>query len=117
MDFPHPIEEAIALASLTTLDVGGPARYLARCGNARELVDTLAVARDRGLAIFLLGGGSNLLVADQGFDGLVVRITDETLTFESAADKVLVRAGAGVAWDRLVERTVAEGLGGLECLS
>ncbi len=117
MDFPHPVEERITLASLTTLEVGGPARYLARCGNARELVDTLAVARDRGLGIFLLGGGSNLLAADRGFDGLVVRITDETLAFEPAADKVLVRAGAGVGWDRLVARTVAAGLGGLECLS
>jgi len=117
MDFPLPVAEAIALASLTTLGVGGPARYLARCSNARELIDCLAVARDRGLETFLLGGGSNLLVADRGFDGLVVRLTDETLIFEPAAGKVLVRAGAGMEWDRLVERTAAADLGGLECLS
>ncbi len=99
------------------MEVGGPARYLARCHGAVELTELLGWGNARRLPIFVLGGGTNLLVADAGFDGLVIQQLDASITIESRGDRVLVRAGAGVLWDTLVERTVAEGLGGLECLS
>ncbi len=111
------VERGVALATLTTFEVGGPARYLARCHGAVELAELLAWARAGQLPTFVLGGGSNLLVADAGFDGLVIQQLDDSITIESRGDNALVRAGAGVAWDALVEHTVAEGLGGLECLS
>ena len=111
------IDEGVPLAERTTLGVGGPARFLARCSGAFELAELLAWARARRLETLLLGGGCNLLVADSGFDGLVILLTDDSIAFENAGDRVRVRADAGVAWDALVERTVAEGLGGLECLS
>ncbi len=112
-----PVEKGPALAPLTTLEVGGPARYLARCQGAVELTEALGWADSKRLPIFVLGGGSNLLVADAGFDGLVIRQLDTSIAIENRGQRVLVRAGAGVEWDTLVEYTVAEGLGGLECLS
>lgn len=112
------LEENVPLAPLTTLGVGGPARYLARCPTPASLAEAFAWARERGLETFVLGGGSNLLVADAGYDGLVVSIDDEAFTFEDEGpDAVIVRAGGGVDWDRLVAATVDAGLGGLECLS
>jgi len=112
----HPAED-VPLAPLTTLGVGGSARYLARCQDTAELRAAFALAGERGLATFVLGGGSNLLVADRGFDGLVVTIEDRSLRFEGEDDAVLVRAGAGLAWDELVAAAVERGLGGVECLS
>ncbi|HEX9736192.1 MAG TPA: UDP-N-acetylmuramate dehydrogenase [Thermoanaerobaculia bacterium] len=110
-------EENVPLAPLTTLGVGGPARYLARCPTPASLSVAFDHARELGLATFVLGGGSNLLVSDDGFDGLVVRIDDGSLSFEDESGLVTVRAGAGVDWDVLVAATVDAGLGGLECLS
>ncbi len=112
------LEEGVPLADLTTLGVGGPARYLARCATPGELSAGLALARERGLATFILGGGSNLLAADAGFDGLVLQCGDDSLAFETeASGGVLARVGAGADWDGVVAATVDEGLAGLECLS
>jgi UDP-N-acetylmuramate dehydrogenase len=112
-----PIEEDVPLSGLTTLGVGGPARRLARCRTADELTALLAWAGERQLEVFVLGGGSNLLAADAGFDGLVVELADDRVELVEQAAGVLVRAAAGADWDGLVARTVAAGLGGLECLS
>jgi UDP-N-acetylmuramate dehydrogenase len=114
---PPRLEEDVPLAGLTTLEVGGPARFLVRCRTEGEIQASFALARERGVSLFVLGGGSNLLAADRGFDGLVLKVEDDTLAFRADGESVLVEAGAGVDWDRLVETTVAEGLGGLECLS
>ena len=114
---PVALDEGVPLSTLTTLAVGGPARYLARCQGAFDLAELLAWAKKQELATYVLGGGSNLLVADSGLDALVVQLLDDSITMEDEGDRVRVRAGAGVEWDALVERSVAEGLGGLECLS
>ncbi len=117
-DAPVPIDEDVPLATLTTLEVGGPARYLAACRSAVEVTDLLVWARLESLETFVLGGGSNLLVADSGFDGLVIQLLDDSIVLETHDEgRVRIRAGAGVEWDALVARAVAEGLGGLECLS
>ncbi len=117
MDFPLPVDENVPLAPLTTLEVGGPARYLASCATVGELRRWLGWARSLSLPACVLGGGSNLLVADRGFDGLCLRLRDATVELEPRRGGVLVRAAAGAGWDALVACTVAEGLGGLECLS
>lgn len=105
------------LAPYTTFGVGGPARYLARCATASALAELAQAAAAHGMPTFVLGGGSNLLVSDQGFAGLVLQLAGETLEMEETAEGVALRVGAGVVWDDLVARTVAAGLGGLECLS
>jgi len=115
------VEEQVEMARLTTLEVGGPARYLARCRSLHDVREALAFARDARLEVFVFGGGSNLLVADTGFDGLVLQVVDAELVFEELGEDlsgaVRVRAGAGVEWDALVAAAVERGLGGLECLS
>ncbi len=110
--------EDVPLAGLTTLGVGGPARYLARCRSAASLAEVLDRARRRALPVVLLGGGSNLLASDAGFPGIAIQLADESIEVVEAGDgAVRVRAAAGVDWDALVARTVAAGLAGLECLS
>ncbi len=110
------------LAPLTTFDLGGRARALVEVGSDATLVEALRYAKDQRAPVFVLGGGSNVVIADAGFAGLVVRMASRGVALEDAGEdaagpRVLVRAAAGEPWDGLVARTVAEGLGGLECLS
>ncbi|MEM9554712.1 MAG: UDP-N-acetylmuramate dehydrogenase [Acidobacteriota bacterium] len=114
------IERQRAFATMTTLEVGGPASEIAHVTSEAALRELLADARSRRLPVFVLGGGSNLLVADRGFDGLVVRYDDTALSFEdgdASAGSVRVRAGAGLEWNELVAASVDAGLAGLECLA
>lgn len=117
MTVPPRLEEGVTLASLTTLQVGGPIRFLARCRDLAELGEARRWAQSSNLRTFALGGGSNVLAADRGFDGLVIQWLDDSIDIEARGEQVLVQAGAGVEWDALVERAVAEGFAGLECLS
>ncbi len=116
---PLSFAENVPLAPLTTLEVGGAARYLARCADVDQLVMALVTAREHQLETIVLGGGSNVVIADDGFDGLVLTLGIEDLVLETdqRAGTALVRAGAGVVWDALVAQTTSKGLGGLECLS
>lgn len=107
------IKENVALAPLTTLGVGGPARFFVRATSEPQVLSALEHARAIGLDVFVLGGGSNVLVSDSGFDGLVVRIALLGLR----GDRERIVAQAGEDWDRFVERCVANDLAGVECLS
>lgn len=107
------VEENVSLAGLTTFRLGGPARYFARVQNVEELKQSLDFARDQNLATLILGGGSNVLIDDKGFDGLVIKI--EITGVDKEGDTLVV--GAGENWDALVARAVAEGLWGVENLS
>jgi UDP-N-acetylmuramate dehydrogenase len=111
------VRDDVPLAPLTTLELGGRARHLVEAADEATLLAALAWARARGVPALVLGGGSNVVVADAGFDGLVVRVTSRGRTFASAGDEVRVTAAAGEPWDELVADTVARGLAGLECLS
>src|SRR3989344_3304895 len=114
------IEENVPLAPLTTFFIGGPARYFARVTTVEELKQSIDYARDKSLATLVLGGGSNVLVSDAGFDGLVIKIEMtgvERLPAGKAGGGDTLIAGAGENWDRLVERAVADGLWGIENLS
>ncbi|MSR71001.1 UDP-N-acetylmuramate dehydrogenase [Candidatus Kaiserbacteria bacterium] len=106
-------EANVPLAPLTTFGLGGPARRLIRIKTVEALQESLDYARDHKLATLMLGGGSNMLVDDAGFDGLVIKI--ELMGVEREGDMLI--AGAGESWDTLVERAVAEGLWGIENLS
>ncbi|MBF6333789.1 UDP-N-acetylmuramate dehydrogenase [Nocardia transvalensis] len=106
------VRNSVRLAELTTLRVGGPAT-VADCDTTDALIATVRTLDAAGVPVLLLAGGSNLLVADAGFGGVVVRIATEGV--EIGADRVVAEAGAN--WDAVVAATVDAGLGGLECLS
>jgi UDP-N-acetylmuramate dehydrogenase len=111
------LRENVQLGPRTTLGVGGPARLLADARSERDVHEALGWARQRGVRVRVLGGGSNLLVADAGFDGLVLAIGLTGIAFSSAHGDATLVAAAGEPWDHVVERAVARGLAGLEALS
>ncbi|GAA2896874.1 UDP-N-acetylmuramate dehydrogenase [Streptosporangium fragile] len=95
------------------MGLGGPAGAFVEAGSAEEIVELVAAADRAGEPVLVLGGGSNLVVADDGFDGLVVRVASRGVEVDGGR----VTAQAGEDWDALVERAVAEGWSGVECLS
>ncbi|MFC7341565.1 UDP-N-acetylmuramate dehydrogenase [Saccharopolyspora griseoalba] len=108
----------LPLADFTTLRLGGPATGLVTATSDDELVDAVRAADDRGRRLLVLGGGSNLVVGDDGFDGHVVRIATRGREYDSVGDGLVqLTAEAGENWDDVVADAVAQGLGGLECLS
>ena len=112
------IREHIPLAPLTTLGVGGPARFFAEAGTEEEVREAVEFARSRELPLFVLGGGSNVVFADEGFAGLVLRIAINDVSQASGSQsQAIFVASAGHDWDELVARTVEAGCAGLECLS
>jgi UDP-N-acetylmuramate dehydrogenase len=111
------IQENIALAPLTTLGVGGAARYFAAAHTVDEATEALVWARERGLPVFILGGGSNLVVSDAGFAGLVLHVAIAGLTVRDVAGRRIYLVGAGIEWDTFVSRAVDDNCGGIECLS
>jgi UDP-N-acetylmuramate dehydrogenase len=104
---------AMPLAGRTTLGVGGAARYLVECADDDSVRGAIAFARDAGLPLRVLGGGSNIVVADDGFPGVVCTIGDRTLTLDG--DRL--QLGGGASWDDAVRAAVDGGLSGIECLS
>jgi UDP-N-acetylmuramate dehydrogenase len=111
------VSDHVSLARLTTLELGGPARHLIEVGDEASVSAALAWARARGLPVLVLGGGSNVVVADAGFDGVVLRIDLRGVRFRPDGDRVCVDAAAGEPWDALVRDAVARGLAGIECLA
>ena len=98
---------------LTTMRVGGPTGEYEVATSTAELVDRVRSADARDEPLLIMGGGSNLVVSDSGWDGVTVRAAST----EIDVDTTIVTADAGVEWDRLVEHTVSQGLSGLEALS
>ncbi|MDA8368800.1 MAG: UDP-N-acetylmuramate dehydrogenase [Nocardiopsaceae bacterium] len=108
----------VSLADYTTLGLGGPAARFHTAGDTDELVAAVAAADAVGEPLLILGGGSNLVVADDGFDGTVVHVDSQgTVVDTETEDRVRVRVGAGVEWEPFVAWSVDEGLSGIECLS
>lgn len=107
------IKEQESLAPYTTFKIGGPARFFCTISNQDDLSEAVAFAQEKKIPIFVLGGGSNVLISDKGFDGLVIKI--EIMGIEEQGDILL--AGAGEQWDDFVEYAVNKGLYGIENLS
>ncbi len=99
----------------TTLELGGPARAIAECPGPSAVRQALELARQQHWSVAVLGGGSNLVVSDRGFDGLLVQVTDDRCVADLPSGHV--RVGAGHDWDGLVAFAVAHRLAGIECLS
>lgn len=104
------IKESVLLREYATYKIGGPARYFCEVKNESDLQEAIKFAHAKDLQIFILGGGSNLIISDDGFDGLVIKIGTITLNIENDS----VEAGAGVSMAELVAWTTRAGLMGLE---
>jgi UDP-N-acetylmuramate dehydrogenase len=106
------------LKPFTTFKVGGPAAFFAGAATHEDFLQALRFARRQGQDVFLLGGGSNILVSDSGFPGLVIHPVGRGITIETAeSERVTLRVEAGECWDEVVGRAVAEGFWGIENLS
>ena len=101
------------LADYTTIGLGGPARDFVRASTTQELIEAVRAAAASGEPVLILGGGSSLVVADEGFAGTVVQVATQGF----GVRRGLVTVAAGEDWDAVVARSVAAGLAGLECLS
>jgi UDP-N-acetylmuramate dehydrogenase len=111
------LREHVSLQWLCTLGVGGSARWFARADTTDDVQAIHAWCLEHDLPLFVLGGGSNLVISDDGFPGLVMHMSVAGITTNDEVDATLVKAGAGESWDRLVESVIARGLSGVECLS
>ncbi len=111
------IQQYVPLAPLTTLRIGGPARFFADAASEEDLLAAFSFAEDRRVPVFILGGGSNVLVADEGFPGLALRVAIKGVSWRDHGAEVIVTAGAGEDWDDLVRQCVECDLAGVECLS
>jgi len=109
--------EHVPLSELTTLRVGGPARRMARADTADEVIEIIAAADAIGEPVLVIAGGSNLLIADGGFDGLALRIAVNGIEVSQQGHRTRVDVGAGEPWDDVVGFCVSHALAGVECLS
>jgi UDP-N-acetylmuramate dehydrogenase len=114
---PLDIRQFVPLAPYTTLGLGGAARYFAEVVDAARLLEALRWAKERAVPVFILGGGSNLVVADDGFPGLVLCMRTRGRAWSQLAGETRIEAQAGEAWDDVVAEAVARGAAGIECLS
>lgn len=112
------VRENVSLAELTTLKIGGAARFFVSAKNEGEVADALKFAEQNDLQVFILGGGSNVLIADEGFNGLVLQIAlKEISTVRGNDETVFVTARAGEDWDEFCAFCVEKNIAGVECLS
>lgn len=112
------IEQNVSLHKFTTFKIGGLARYFCRIGSIDDLSEAFDFANTRDLPIFILGGGSNILISDEGFSGLVIKIELKGISFEkNSNDEINITVAAGENWDSFVQYAVENNLYGIENLS
>lgn len=112
------IQENVGLAELTTFKIGGKARFFAEAECVKDVFRAIEFAEKNTLETFILGGGSNVLISDEGFDGLVLKVAIKGIILSDEKDgTVFVTAGAGEDWDALVAFCAEKNLQGFECLS
>src|SRR5690606_30156454 len=107
----------VVLSAWNTLQLGGPARFFAAATDERTLLRLLQWAEREGLAVRLIGGGSNIVIADEGVDALVIHTALRGVTIQPTVDCVELTLAAGEPWDDAVARAVAAELSGIEALS
>jgi UDP-N-acetylmuramate dehydrogenase len=113
-------EENKPLFSYTTFGIGGPARWFVEATSEEDVAEAAAWAGEHGVALFVLGGGSNLLISDAGFDGLVLRIGLRGIRVTDAAGpggETVYQAAAGEDWEHFVQRAIEDNYAGVECLA
>jgi UDP-N-acetylmuramate dehydrogenase len=114
---PFELTENFPLAPLTTLKVGGAVRFFVQAKDENEIAEAVDFAGKRDLPVFVLGGGSNVLISDDGFDGLVLKIANRGIEVFQEQNLLRVTAQAGEDWDEFVRFCVERNLAGVECLS
>jgi len=107
----------IKLANLTTIKLGGEANQFVECISSKDILDALKYAKENNLKIWILGGGSNTIFPDKGFNGLVIKVKLKGMEFKGSGDSVIATAGAGENWDEFVSFCTRKGLAGIEALS
>jgi len=116
--FESAVRENVPLAPLTTLQIGGRARFFAELQSSEQIIAGFRWSAERRIPEFVLGGGSNIVVSDHGFPGLVIRNAIKGIQIQDeSAESRLLTAGAGEKWDDIVKLAVANNLAGIECLS
>jgi UDP-N-acetylmuramate dehydrogenase len=111
------LRENVPLSGYSTIGLGGTARYFALCRSQEALLEALEFARSRSLNAQILGGGSNTLFADGGFNGIVVKVALRGISYRDEGAWCMVSAAAGEDWGPFVQECIQRGLAGLECLS
>jgi UDP-N-acetylmuramate dehydrogenase len=112
------IEENVSLAPMTTLKIGGNARFFVRAETEEQVIEAFKFAKRNSFELFILGGGSNILISDKGFDGLVLQIALKGISLGNEnSTKINITVGAGEDWDKFVEFCVEKNFQGIECLS
>jgi UDP-N-acetylmuramate dehydrogenase len=111
------LQEQVALADWCTLDVGGPARWFVSAASEATIVEALGWADAHHVEVIVLGGGSNVVIADDGFPGLILQIAIRGIDRMAEGATTLFSVGSGEPWDEFVASTVEAGCAGLECLS
>ncbi len=111
------IIENQSLKELTTFKIGGLARYFCIAKNEDELIEAIGFSKKNKIPFFILGGGSNILVSDKGFDGIVIKIEIKGIKYEENENSIRAIVGAGENWDEFVADTVDKGYYGVENLS
>jgi UDP-N-acetylmuramate dehydrogenase len=111
------IEENKPLAPFTSFGIGGAARWFAEAASEEEIAEAAVWAEERAVKLFVLGGGSNLLVSDAGFDGLVLRVGLRGITATDEPGQRIYQVAAGEEWDYFVAYTTEAGCAGIECLA
>ena len=113
------LEENKPLAPFTTLCIGGPAHWFLEAQTEEDIAEAAAWTRKRAVKLFVLAGGSNLLISDAGFNGLVLHVAIPAMSVDAVdgSRSRVYRVAAGENWDDLVQRTVEDNCAGLECLA
>lgn len=111
------IQENVVLAPYTTFRIGGPARWFMEATNEAELAEAVSFAQNKNVPLFVLGGGSNLLVSDKGYPGAVVRVANRGIRQDLDGGYSVFTAAAGEAWDDFVSDVVEQDFAGVECMA
>ncbi|MGH9616492.1 MAG: UDP-N-acetylmuramate dehydrogenase [Acidobacteriaceae bacterium] len=111
------IQENIVLAPYTTFRIGGPARWFMEATNEAELAEAVSFAQSKNVPLFVLGGGSNLLVSDKGYPGAVVRVANRGIRQDLDGGYSVFTAAAGESWDDFVSTVVEQDFAGVECMA
>ncbi len=120
MDRPSFVQQHVALAPRCTMGVGGQARFFVCADSVAQIQASCRWAQQAGIPTYVLGAGSNLLIADAGYDGLMLSLSPamaEVTVRQSTADEVRMRCAAAAPWDAIVAQATAAGWAGIECLS
>ena len=111
------IKENILLSAHTTIKLGGPAKYFIECDTEGSIKEALEFAKEKNCKVQTLSGGSNIIFADHGFDGVILKINIKGVTVKKDKDNFFVCSGAGENWDEFVKYCIENEITGAECLS